>query len=305
MKRIIFVLFAAALTLSFVCCDEEVKTYTGPEYIMFTDTSTTCPVQEEGDYISIPVASTVAYDYDRTISVEIVDNGSSAIEGVHYRLKSNIVTIKAGELTGSIMIKGNYENIEATDTLSFIIQLITPGSVKWNLYADHEKTKVHLKKVCPLSIDNFTGYCIVTSTFAYNFLGYLQKLIHTEKHPTLPNTVVLKDFIRPGFNLNITFNNDDVLTPKVTIPDGQIVSNEVSTIFGGLPGIGDDKLRVGAALSEKSSYQSCDNTAKIYLEYYINRMNGKKFVTAGDYYHSLQWISDAEAEIFIKEGGLN
>lgn len=304
MKRILFILFIELTTLCFISCDEETLIYSGPEYIMFSDTLTVYPVQQDGDYFSIPIVSTVIRDYDRTISVEVIDKSSNVIEGVHFTLKSNTITIKAGEMTGAVLVNGDYEQIEQLDSLSFTMQLITPKNVKWKLYGEHEKIKVALKKVCPLSLDNFSGYCIINSSFTYNFLGFTEKLIKTEKHPTLPNTTILKDFIRKGYDIQITFDSENILEPRVTLDNGQIAANEVTTIFGGLPGVGDDKLRVGKGNSGVSTYQACDNTAVIYLEYYINHMNGKKMVTAGEHSHSLKWISDAEAELYIRDGGL-
>ena len=54
-------------------CHERYVTYDDAEYIMFADTIATYPVQQDVEYFNIPVVSTVARDYDRTIGVEIID----------------------------------------------------------------------------------------------------------------------------------------------------------------------------------------------------------------------------------------
>ena len=97
MKKIYFMLSAVAALFA-VACDEEYVTYSDAEYVMFAEQQSTNMVLVDQEYFSVPVASTVACDYDRTFGVEVIDKGSNAIEGKHYRLLSNSVTIPAGEL---------------------------------------------------------------------------------------------------------------------------------------------------------------------------------------------------------------
>ena len=73
-------------------------TYDDYEYVMFADTLAVYPVQKDVEWFAIPVVSSVVRDYDRVFGVEIIDKGNNAIENLHYSLKSNTVTIKAGKL---------------------------------------------------------------------------------------------------------------------------------------------------------------------------------------------------------------
>ena len=98
MKHILKYIAIPFLVLALAACQERYVTYSDAEYVMFADTIATYPVQNDVEYFSVPVVSTVTRDYDRTFGVEIIDGGSNAIEKVHYSLKSNTVTIKAGEL---------------------------------------------------------------------------------------------------------------------------------------------------------------------------------------------------------------
>ena len=98
-------IFAFAATL-FVGCSEDRVSYAGPDYVMFSDSLQTIAIQSSDTYYDIPISATTACDYDRTYAVEVVDKGSNAIEGLHYELQSNSVTIKAGELASSVKIKG-------------------------------------------------------------------------------------------------------------------------------------------------------------------------------------------------------
>ena len=79
MTLILAVLLAGA-------CQERYVTYDDAEYVMFADTLATYPVQQDVEWFSIPVVSTVVRDYDRTFGVEIIDKSSNAIENHHYRL---------------------------------------------------------------------------------------------------------------------------------------------------------------------------------------------------------------------------
>ena len=82
MKKIYFIL-SALVAVAFVSCDEEYVTYSDAEYVMFAEQQSTNMVLADEEYFSVPDASTVACDYDRTFGVEIIDKGSNAVEGKH------------------------------------------------------------------------------------------------------------------------------------------------------------------------------------------------------------------------------
>ena len=71
--------------------------YSGRNYLMFSDTLYHYAVQGEQQKFEVPVSATRRADYDRTFAVEVVDKESNAVEGKHYRILSNTVTIKAGK----------------------------------------------------------------------------------------------------------------------------------------------------------------------------------------------------------------
>ena len=91
------VLSAVAAVLSMSSCHEEYTTYKDAEYVMFADTLSTNVVEQGNEVFGVTIASTVACDYDRNFGVEVVDNGSNAVEGKHFELLTNTVTIPAGE----------------------------------------------------------------------------------------------------------------------------------------------------------------------------------------------------------------
>ena len=107
------------------CGDAERPSYEGPNYILFSDTLTVLAVQNNEEVFDIPVAATEACSYDRTVAVEVIDQKSNAIEGKHYTIESNTITIKAGERAANVRIRGNYDAIAATDSLGLTLRLLT------------------------------------------------------------------------------------------------------------------------------------------------------------------------------------
>ena len=254
MKQIITVLFATGLLAAlFTGCKEEYKTYSDREFVMFADTAATYMVLQDKEYFSVPVTSTVACDYDRTFGVEIIDKGSNAIEGLHYALRSNTITIKAGQRAANVEVRGLYDNIEPTDSLGFILKLVMPEQVNWNLY--HDRTKVVMMKSCPYDVNDFTGWCVVTSLFLNQYPGIentsLQRLIRTEKHPTEENMIILHDWLFSGYDVTIRLDPADPAEPLVTMDEAGSAW-ELDMV---------DKALLQKAVLERPAEQECVLTA--------------------------------------------
>jgi hypothetical protein len=295
LKYITLALVAAAALSS---CHERYVTYDDAEYVMFADTLQTYPVQQDVEYFSIPVVSTVKRDYDRTFGVEIIDKGSNAIENVHYRLKSNTVTIKAGETRADVLVHGLYDNIEASDSLGFQLRLVMNDELEMPLYG--KDTKAVLMKVCPFDINNFTGYCVFTSMFLYNYsiTGSYQRLVYTEKHPTQENTIICRNWLNDGYDIRMTFHPEDPMRPLISIEEGQVASDEGS-FFGTTHG--DDKILVRTSAMNDSMFFTCGSYLYLWAEIYVENL-GAPVGTVGHFYNIMEWISDEEAERLKREG---
>lgn len=304
MKKIFYILISVMMAVAVVSCDEQYVTYKGPEYMMFADTLSTNMVLSDGSTFTVPVASTVACDYDRTIGVEVVDAGSNAIEGKHFSLKSNTVTIPAGKLTANVEVLGHYNNIEPTDSLGFVLKLVMPEQLKWDsLYEGGDRTKVVMYKSCPFDINNFTGWCILTSQFIYNYPGdnlSYQRLISTEVHPTEENTIILRSAFYDGYDITIKFNPEDPANPLVTMDSNQVISDEAS-VLGWI--LGDNHILVENSSYYKSYFNSCQRFVELWIRTYVENV-GENIGTIGDYYNILEWISDEEAERLKREHGM-
>ena len=303
MKKIYFILSAFVAMAAMVACDEEYVTYNDAEYVMFAEEQSTNMVLADQEYFTVPVASTVACDYDRTFGVEVVDKGSNAIEGKHYRLLSNSVTIPAGELAADVKVAGLYENIEPTDSLGFVLKLVMPEQLKFNLYEGSDQTKVVMYESCPFDRNNFTGWCILTSMLLRDYPGdnpSYQRLIRTEAHPTEPNTVILRSAFYDGYDLTITFNPENPANPLVTMDKDQVVSDEAS-VFGQI--LGDNHILGTHSFYYPSYFNSCQHFVELWMQVYVENL-GESVGTVGHYYNILEWISDEEAERLQRENGM-
>lgn len=303
MKKIYFILSAFVAMAAMVACDEEYVTYNDAEYVMFAEEQSTNMVLADQEYFTVPVASTVACDYDRTFGVEVVDKGSNAIEGKHYRLLSNSVTIPAGELAADVKVAGLYENIEPTDSLGFVLKLVMPEQLKFDLYEGSDQTKVVMYKSCPFDRNNFTGWCILTSMLLRDYPGdnqSYQRLIRTEAHPTEPNTVILRSAFYDGYDMTITFNPENPANPLVTMDKDQVVSDEAS-VFGQI--LGDNHILGTHSFYYPSYFNSCQHFVELWMQVYVENL-GETVGTVGHYYNILEWISDEEAERLQRENGM-
>ena len=300
MKHILRYIAIPLLAVLSAACQERYVTYDDAEYVMFADTMATYPVQKDVEYFSIPVVSTVVRDYDRTFGVEVIDKGSNAIENHHYRLQSNTVTIKAGETRADVLVHGFYDNIEATDSIGFTLQLVMNDKLEMPLYG--RQAKAVLMKSCPFDINSFTGYCVLTSMFLYDYsiTGSYQRLVYTEKHPTEENMIICRNWINDGYDVTMRFNTTDPMKPFVTMDPDQVASDEGS-FFG--TAHGDDKILVTNSALYDSVFYPCGSYLYLWVEVYVENL-GVPVGTVGHFYNIMEWISDEEAERLMREEGM-
>lgn len=277
-------------------CEQQYITYDGPEYIMFAEPEQYHLVQQDQEYFGIKVAATTASDKPRTFGVEVVDSGSNAIEGVHYRLLSNTVTIPAGELASEVKVKGMYDNIDAADSLGFVLRLVIPEDKQWNdLYEESSQTKVVMYKSCPYDINNFTGWAIISSMLLMDFPGenkYYQRLVQTELHPSLENTIIVHDAFYDGYDITLTFDGSDPEYPLIHMAEDQVLSDEAS-VLGWI--LGDNHILGTTSTYNDSYYNSCQRFAVLWLHAYVEDL-GEPIGTMGHFYNIIEWISDEEAD---------
>lgn len=303
MKRFTKVLLATTLLAAFTTgCKEEYTTYSDAEYVMFADTASLNMVLQDQDFFQVPVSATTACDYDRTFGVEVIDSQSKAIEGVHFTLKSNTITIKAGERRTNVLLRGMYDNFAVADTMSVMLRLVMPEQLKWDLYGD--QTRVKMLKRCPYTIEDFTGWCVVTSMFLNTYPGAenkgIQRLIQTEKHPTKEHTVILHDFLFTNYDVEMRFDASDPNEPLVYMDKGQVLGDEF-LVFGQIRG--DNKILVRNSPYNDSYFDNCEKYIRLWIYTHVEKL-GVNIGTVGVFENIVEWISDEEAERLQREEGM-
>lgn len=299
-KKILFSAIVSLISLvCFTSCEEERTVYSGQQYIMFADTLSVIGVEDNGEYADIYISATKAMDKDQTLAVEVIEQESSAIEGVHYTIESNTVVIKAGELSTSIRIRGHYENLTVDENLPEIkLRLISPEETQWNLYESKGlETKVMLQKVCPFDINAFTGYAMITSTFLYNYVGGYNRLIKTEVDPIEENTIIMRDFYYDGYDVKLRFTTDDPLNPLIEMDDQPLVTT--GEAFG--TKYGDGMLHIYQPSNYVSYYSACEKFIYQYITLWVPGMAAGTN-TVGTFIHAIEWISDDEARVLMNQG---
>lgn len=303
MKHIIKVFLAAGVFAALATgCDQQHTTYSDAEYVMFADTMSVNMVLRDQDYFSVPIASTRACDYDRNFGVEIIDRNSNAIERVHYRLLSNTVTIPAGQLSTEVRVHADYDKFDSSDTLRFSLRLVMPEQLIWNLYGD--TTHVKMVKSCPFSVEDFSGWCVVTSMFLNSYPGVenksMQRLVRTDPHPDKANTLILRSWLFTGYDIELEFDPSDPAAPVVSMAPDQVLSDEQS-VFGQING--DDKILVSGSPGYLSYFNACNRFVSLWIRVYVENL-GAPFGTVGNFYNILEWVSDEEAERLQQENGM-
>lgn len=298
-KILMSTIMLLVLLSGFTSCQEERVVYNGPQYIMFSDTLSVVGVEEKGEYADIYISSTMPMDKDRTLAVEVLEQESSAIEGVHYTIESNSVVIKAGELATSVRIRGHYENLTVDEELPEIkLRLISPEDTHWDLYENEGlETKVMLQKVCPFDINAFTGYAIITSTFLYNYVGSYNRLIKTEVDPSEENTIIMRDFYYDGYDVKLRFTTDDPLNPLIEMDDQPLVTT--GEAFG--TKYGDGMLHIYQPSNYVSYYSACEKFIYQYITLWVPGMAAGTN-TVGTFIQAIEWISDDEARVLQNQG---
>lgn len=292
---VLFTLFALLLTVT--GCNEERTTYSGPNYIMFSDSLYVLPIQNNEDFFDIPVSATQTCSYDRTLAVEIIDKNSNAIEGVHYALESNTVTIAAGELVTNVRVRGIFDNIEVADSLGFALRLVTEENTHWDLYGID--ANVILRKTCPFNIYDFEGYCLLNSTYLYDYTTVDKRLTRAVVDTEEENTLIIKDYFYDGYDVKLKFTTDDLLNPLIEM-DEQIFG-PTTEAFGTI--YGDGKIRMFQPTNYVSYYSSCEQFVYQYMTLYVmNKDQQSIYGTVGTFINVLKWISDDEAEKLMREG---
>lgn len=322
MKRIfgyIITLAGILSVFSATSCQEEYITYSDKEYVMFSDTLKVYAVQKDENLLSVPIVSTVATNYDRTFAVRVVDVAGQAVDRYHFSLESNTVTIKSGELRTNVGIQANYDRLDPENPVYVSLELIAPDAVKSEIFND--RTKVVLQRVDPFVLEDFIGeketdgkiyggWCVFSSMFLYQYslTGNYQRLVYCERKPLKKNaqtkedlsdnTIICHNWLIDGKDIEMVFHPEDPLNQYVTIPEGQVASDEGS--FFGIT-YGDDRILVKSSSLYDSNFMTHGRFLYAWAEFYVETL-GEPYGSVGHFYNVMEFVSDAEARRLFDEG---
>ena len=288
----LLVAFGTLLLTALVGCESERTQYDGPSYITFSAERHDLGVMDGEEWFEIPITATHATDHDRNVGVEIIAARSSAIYGMHYTIESTTVTIPAGKLNGTLRIKGYPEAISVSEMLGITLNLVIEED---EVSEEHgTETEIYLHKCCPLDMNAFTGYAVLTSTWTMEFMNAESTLVKTHLDETTPNTIVVESMYYEGYDIRLVLNADNRLEPLVEMPEAQ-VAGSTGEAFGTIYGNG--KLMMEQSEESASYYSPCEGFVLQYVTMYVEEVG-----TVGTFAHVLEWISDDEAERIMREG---
>ena len=290
-KRV-FVVLATLLLGSMVGCKQEHPTYDGPNYIMFSAQRHDLGILDNEEWFEIPISATRTSEHDRNVGVEIIPARSSAIHDMHYSIESTTVTIPAGELTATLRIKGYPEAIGVSDNLCITLNLAIDERDVWQEYGT--ETEIYLHKCCPVDMNAFTGYAVLTSTWCMQYMNTESLLVKTHLDEQMENTVVVESMYYDGYDIRITFKNENRLEPLIEMLEPQVAGN-TGDAFGTIYGNGE--LMMMQPADSGSYYSPCEGFLLQYVTLYVEEVG-----TVGTYANILEWISDDEAERIMREG---
>ncbi|EDY94177.1 DUF4843 domain-containing protein [Phocaeicola plebeius] len=221
-KNIFSTLFGLLLMVAgFSSCNQEEKFYNGPQYALFSDSLYLMPVVENPDEVfTVPVGVTNVADYDRHYAVEVVNEKSTAVRGYHYDFVDGTenITIKKGETTAEIKLKGDYNKFMREDTLKACFRLIAPKEEISSAYKD--ETVVEMLQCKSFVMDEFLKEggnieMIASFPFGENAASYLVKGEKIDDHSM--QVYIFDDEERLPIRLN--FDDSDPLNPTITVPE--------------------------------------------------------------------------------------
>lgn len=258
-------MFPITAILAYSCQSEDIL-YADKEYVSFADSLYTMPVLDTDATFNVMVSATTTAAYDRNYAVEVINERSTAVRGLHFDFvdNSNNVVIKAGERVAAVVLKGHYDNVRRDDSLCISLRLVEPAEQKWDLYGD--VTRVDFVKCRPFNMDDFlmiegTGDNKATFTmlasfpFAQDVTSFSVKGYKKDDH-----TLMLTNMFQASNvgDLRVIFDDSDPLDLLVTVPE-QAAFRE--STYG--------NVWVRSVEQYPSYFNTFDNFFILYLEVYV------------------------------------
>lgn len=161
MKKIFGFLMIISMVI-FSGCEEDIDLYDGPTLVHFMETGGTFTVMDEPNQtFDISVGVTVVSSNDRTFTVEVQPEGTTAQSGVEYTLESTTFTIPANEYFGTITVNGIYEGA-TSDGSTLKLKLSGEEAAGFsNVFT------LNIFQFCTFDINDFVGTWSGTDSWGY------------------------------------------------------------------------------------------------------------------------------------------
>lgn len=265
--------------------DNSANLYQGEAFVQFQDSVYELPVTSDGRDFDIVIGVTQAASYDRYVAVAVDVKASNAVEGYHFSISDHNVKIPAGQLTGTLTMKGKYENIESVnDSLAVTLRILN-GEALSPLYSG--KANVRMQKVRPFCIDDYVGDMQLTCTFPFSTSSVTRFYVKSERvdahtlricHPFDNSRNLLLSFHE---NAADPFDQCIDVREQVAFTDQQFGPVSMATVDG-IP----------------SYYLPEDRAIVLYMDAFLSNLG-----SFGSYYYILQWVSPDE--VLANDNGLN
>lgn len=286
---------APLMIMALACCTflaaactsriEDIR-YEGDAFIQFSDSDYVMPVTEKDVVFEVPVGVTAAAPYDRTVAVSVDVRNSNALEGYHFTIENNNVTIPAGRLSGTLRMHGLYDNIDSVDdSLTVTLRLLTSEQNISPIYKD--AARVRIQKVRPFRIDDYVGDLQMTCTFPFSTSSVTQFYVKSVK--VNDSTLLVKKPFDSTHDLTLRFHSDAAnpldqsisMVEQIAFTDNDFGQVAMRTVDG-VP-----------------SYYLPENRAFVlYLEAYLVRLG-----TFGSYFYVFEWVTPDK--VIANDNGLS
>ena len=207
MKKIFNIAFTVVLaTLTMVSCKKESLKYDGPVLAHFNGATGSYFVEEEGESsFPIPIGITKPNDADVTLTIKVLTDESTAVEGEDFTLQSSQVTIKAGEVISELVVLGNFAGLDEQKSVVFEIESSDKS-------AQYDQTyTLTMLRFCPFVRDEFVGlYGFVSEFWNSDAEGNpISVEVEAIADPEDENAILFKDLYEEGIDIKVILDASD------------------------------------------------------------------------------------------------
>lgn len=279
MKKNTIIGMTIGCLMCLVACDSERTMYEGEQYVLFSDSIHYVPVTVNEDFVyEIPIGTTTTSNTDRHYIVDVDYKKTNAQEGYHYEILSRNVTIKAGQMSGAVKIKGVYDHIAYHDSLTVTLRIIGAAQEISSLYKN--ECEVHLIKCLPFNIHDYIGDMRMAATFPFSTSSITYNMVKTEY--INDSTLLIKTPFDQNHDIKVRFHTgkDDPFDQDIEVTE-QIAFTDAS--------YGNVAMKTSSAVT--SFYLPYERAFVIYADMFLPVVG-----SFGTYAYIFEWRSPEQAE---------